>query len=448
MSSSQAREHALQILQRVQTQNAFATHLLDQVSHNPAISDHERALIHQLVKGTLVWRGRIDGILERFVARGTRELTPWILNILRMGAYQILFLDRTPPEVAVSESVNLARRYGHQGTASLVNAVLRRVAREAASLRAAEGGESVAEIASSYSYPPWLVARWVAQIGAEETVALCQAQNIAWPTSVRTNTLRVTTAELRLQLDAAGVRWQPAPFHAESTLITQLPEHVRLHELASFEAGLFQVQDASFALIGQLVDPQPGELVVDLCSAPGGKTTHLAELMQNQGQIIAADLHERRLALVRESCERLGVTIVETRAGDGRALQLDRLADRVLVDAPCSGTGVLGRRSDARWNKAEGDVSRLSRLQQELLDHAATLVRPGGRLVYVTCTLEAEENEAVVTAFLERNPSFAPLDLAGLLPPELISAEGYYRAWPHRHAIGGAFGAALVNRTG
>lgn len=448
MSTINAREQALKILYRVDTQKSYATQLLDQVSKDNTLADRDRALIHQLVKGTLEWRGKIDFILERLVKHGTKGLTPWILNILRLGAYQILFLDRIPPEVAVNEAVNLAKKYGHQGTIRLVNAVLRKVATQSQTLLSSIVEEDPVDyVATNYSHPKWMVQRWIQQIGINETIALCAANNEPWPLCIRTNTLKISTTDLRQLLKADNIAWQPACYEPDCTIIADLPPNLRIHTLKAYHDGLFQVQDESFAIISRLVDPQPGEYIVDLCSAPGGKTTHLAERMHNHGRIAAVDRHLHRLALVRENCKRLGVTIVEEVCADGRTIQLDHLADRVLVDAPCSGTGVLGRRSDARWNKSEDDLPRLRQLQLELLLHAATLVRPGGCLIYTTCAIDAEENDGTVEAFLGNCAEFTRIEVSGHIPPELVDEKGYYRTWPHRHGMGGAFGAVMVKRS-
>jgi 16S rRNA (cytosine967-C5)-methyltransferase len=446
-----ARDRALKILQRVDTTQAYTTQLLDQLARDQAIAQNDLALIYQLVKGTLAQRARIDAVLDDTVTHGIERLTPWIRNILRLGAYQLLYLDQIPPEAAVNESVNLAKIYGHPGTVKLVNAVLRKVAAQAGALRAAQGSpgtqDTPEQIAAAYSHPPWLVRRWFAQLGAEETIALCEANNRPWPPCARTNTLKIATPALRERLEAGRISWQPARYHPDCTLITGLPGDMRLHTLDAHREGLLQIQDESFAWVARLVDPQPGQSIVDLCSAPGGKTTYLAELMGNQGHILAVDIHTRRLAMVEDHCRRLGVSIAETRCVDGRLLQLDRPADAILVDAPCSGTGVLGRHSDARWNKSEDDLAGLQQLQLELLLHAASLVKAGGKLVYATCTLEPEENQGTVEAFLQRSPHYRRAPLPGIIPAELTGEDGFFRAWPHRHSMGGAFASVLIRDT-
>jgi len=262
-----------------------------------------------------------------------------------------------------------------------------------------------------------------------------------------TNTLKIGTPALRRALQTAGLACHPAPYHPDCTIVDALPHDRRLNELSAYHDGLFLVQDESSAFVTRVVDPQPGEFVVDLCSAPGGKAANMAMLMRNQGRILAVDLHPKRLGVVAANGARLGISIVETVGADGRVAHVDRPADRVLVDAPCSGLGTLGRRSDARWNKSEDDLPRLRALQLELLWHAATLLRPGGRLVYSTCTIAPEENEGIVREFLRDNPTYRAIDASdGLpdLPSALVDEQGYYHTWPHRHGMGGAFGAALV----
>jgi len=450
-----AREQALHVLYRVETKGAYVGRLLAETRGAARDNDHGRdqALLEQLVKGTLDWRGRIDAVLDGVVKGGISSLTPWIRNILRLGTYQILFLDRIPPEVAVHESVELAKRYGHRGTIGLVNAVLRKVAAQAQAgttpgpVPAGEQQDEAEGIAAMYSHPLWMARRWIEQLGAAETIELCRTNNQAWPLCLLTNTLKISTPDLRRALHAEGLECHPAPYHPDCTIVDALPHDIRLNELSAYRDGLFLVQDESSAFVARVVDPQPGEFVVDLCSAPGGKAANMAMLMRDQGRILAVDLHPKRLGMVEANRARLGVSIVETVSADGRSVQLDRPADRVLVDAPCSGLGALGRRSDARWNKSEDDLPRLRALQLELLRHAATLLRVGGRLVYSTCTIDPEENEGIVREFLRDNTAYRAIEASdGLpcLPSALVDEHGYYHTWPHRHGMGGAFGAAMI----
>lgn len=445
----QIRDRALRILYRIEVHGAYASRLLDAVARDPSINHRDAAMVQRLVKGTLERRGTLDWMLNRKLRRGLGSLTPWIRNCLRMGAYQIIFMDNVSRSSSVYYSVELARRYGHQGTAGLVNAVLRHFPTSLEDLDMPSIEDDPADhIAVLHSHPRWIVARWIREMGLAETARLCEADNQQWPICARTNTLRVTTAQLRAELESESVRVEPAWYDPDCTLLRDFPENTSLHDLSAFQHGLFQVQDESHALVSRLVAPRSDETVVDLCAAPGGKTTHLATLMENKGTVDAVDVHPGKLDVVRRHCERLGVTNVRTVAADGRSFQLGALVDRVLVDAPCSGLGMLGRQPDARWRRQEDDIPLLSHLQGELLENAARLLRPGGRLVYSTCTIEPEENERVVERFLGAHPNFKLVPADTAVSSELTDVRGYYQARPHLHGIGGAFGAILENRVG
>ncbi len=433
-----ALERALRILYRVEAEGAYATRLLDYES------GEGRDLVRQLVRGTLQWRGRLDWVLDLYVRGGIGRLTPWIRNLLRLGAYQVMFLSGARTEVVVHQCVELAKRFGHRGTAGLVNAILRRLASERGSIEYPSlEADPVEHIAVVYSHPRWMVRRWIERLGVEETIRLCEANDSPWPLCVRANTLRTDADALLERLAEDGVAAHPAPYASHCLIVDGLPDGVGIRDLASYSEGLFVVQDESSVLAASLVAPQPGETVVDLCAAPGGKTTQLAAEMNDEGRLIAVDVHPSRLALVSANCERLGISVVETVAADGRTVQLVSEVDRVLVDAPCSGFGMLGRTADARWRRREGDIADLVRLQAGLLGHAAELLRPGGRLVYTTCTTEPEEDEEVVGDFLATHPEFGAISSRGLVPDDLLTPEGYLRTWPHKHHMGGSFGAVL-----
>lgn len=437
-------EQALICLMRVEQDGAFSSLLLSHHSRDSSLSHREEALLHELVKGVMRQRGKIDKLLGSVLTRKLESLPAAIRTLMRLATYQIVFLDDTPPEVAVSQAVNLTKKYGHAGTVRLVNAVLRKIVSGGIGEKELDLSDAtIIEIAANVSHPEWLIERWLAVLGRAETIALCRSNNERWPTSVRANTLRTTPEELGQRLRQEGCEIQAGRVSALCFNIIRLPGKTRLTELSSFREGLFQVQDESSVLVGDLVCPKPGEFVVDLCSAPGGKTSHLAAQMKNEGQILAVDLYPQRLKLVEQTCTRLGITIVETLKADVRSLTLPRPADCILLDAPCSGTGVLGKKPDARWNKHRSDITRLATLQMELLNHAATLVKSGGRVVYSTCSLEHEENEDVVRAFVSAHPSFSVVDLKELLP-ETMTSSGFFTAWPHRHHMSGAFGAVLV----
>lgn len=445
MSSISTREHALRILERVETKKSYSTRLLDNLCNQSDFEPSQRAFLRRLVKGTLQWRLTIDECLNPLLKRGLGSTSSWIRNLLRLGTYQILYLDHIPPEVAAYEMVELAKKFGQSGSVKLVNAVLRKVvAQRQAPSDAMVVGDSVSQTAITYSHPLWIVRLWNDQLGMDQTRRLCEANNRPAPLYFRTNTLKTSTNALRKTLQEEGIEGQSAAYAPDCTSIITLPRESRIQSLRAYTNGWFQVQDQSSVLVGHLANPKPGELIVDLCSAPGGKTTHMAALMQNHGRIVAVDPYEFRLQLVRENCMRLGVSIVETLCANGCKLKLGQSADKVLVDAPCSGLGNLGRRADQRWNKSEEDVAGLRNLQLELLDNAATLVRHGGSIIYSTCTLNLSENQQVVEEFLSIHPECSLGTPPDHLPKELVDDCGYYYSWPHRHQMGGAFGALIV----
>ncbi len=429
-----AREIALLVLHRVETEGSWADRVLDALLRKHSLPRRERALATELSFGTLRWRGKIDWILRQLVKGGIEPLTPWIRNILRLGAYQLIFCDKIPSFAAVSESVELAKKYGHSGVASLVNGVLRRVEKVSPPLPE----ETAESLAVSYSHPLWLVRRWVARWGPAETEEVLKANNQVPPVSVRVNALKVTREELEERLLEEGLSPVRGRFSPTSLRIAGSPLSSR-----SYQEGLFQVQDEGETLVGELLDPRPGDVIVDLCSAPGGKTTHLAELMGNRGLIAAVDVNRARLELVMENCRRLGIDIVSGVVADGRRFYVREKVDRVLVDAPCSNLGVLRRRVDLRWRMREEEIGQLVQLQRALLETGSGLVKRGGVLVYSTCTLEPEENEETVLGFLRSHPEFSAEQGTPFLPSEVVDKDGWLRALPWIHSLDGAFAARL-----
>lgn len=437
------REAALRALVRVEEDGAYASLALNEVLNRKGLDRRETALATELTYGVCRRLITLDHVLNHFTRRGTDRLTPWIRNALRLGVYQILYSERIPVPAAVNASVALARRYGHSGTAALVNAVLRRVAANRRSLPFPSAEEDpVAYLGIVHSHPPWMVCRWLGRYGFEDTRRLLEYNNQAPPLTIRTNRLKTSPSALKERLAGEGVTATAGRFLEEALVFSGGGS---LQDLASFQEGLFQVQDESSMLAGHVLAPVAGETVVDVAAAPGGKATHLAELMRNRGRVLANDIHPGRLELLRNNCRRLGIGIVEAVRGDALTLpdRLGAVADRVLVDAPCSGLGVLNRRPDARWRKREEDINRLAVLQSEIIDAAARCVKPGGFLLYSTCTIEPEENSGVCDRFLHRHPDFMVEDLSGALPPPLRhdqgAAEGRLQLLPFRHGVDGFF---------
>ena len=415
MTKWTSREMALQVIYQVNEEQAYANLALDKMmAKEPGMDSRDKGLATELVYGSIKYRGRLDWVLNHYAKPKVSKMDPWIRNILREGLYQLMFLDKIPPSAAVNEAVNLAKIYGKRGSEKFVNGVLRSAQRGMADLEYPHRGKQpVGYLSVTYSFPDWIVGRWYKAYGLKKAEAMCQYFNAPAPLWVRTNTLKISPEALKSQLEEQGLA---------VTISQRIPEGLRidsavhLYELALFQEGYFTVQDESSMHVGRAADPKSGQRVLDVCSAPGGKTTHMAQLMHNSGQIVACDIHPHRLDLINENCKRLGITNVQTQLQDGEHLAeaFDQDFDVVLVDAPCSGLGVLGRRADARWSKQPADIAELSRLQQSILGQAAQVTKPGGSLVYSTCTMTDEENIQVVEHFLAEHEDFVLDDgLAG-----------------------------------
>lgn len=400
------REAALLILEQIFLKGAYANLALAQGLRRAPLSALDKKLATELVYGTVKTMGTLDWYLSRVVNRPLRKLDPLVLVILRLGAYQLLYLDRIPVSAACNESVELAKKWVHEGAAKLVNGALRQLARTRDQWKFPQGPEHELErIALEYYHPEWLVRRWKFRYGLEEAVKLCRFDNARPAFSFRVNTLRESRESLQKKLAEKGIATHLSRWSPDGLICDSLPSLEILVE--QFGPDIY-IQDESSMLDAAVLDPQPGERILDLCSAPGGKTTHLAQKMQDRGEILALDLYDHKLELVRENARRLGIQCIRTEKQDGTVFvpEWENGADRVLVDAPCSGLGVLNRRAEARWTKEERSLSQFPPLQKKILENAARYVRPGGRLLYSTCTLEQDENTRMRKWFLEKHPEF------------------------------------------
>jgi 16S rRNA (cytosine967-C5)-methyltransferase len=440
---SPARAAAARVLERVAADQAFADLALDAELTRRRLSPRDGALATELVYGTLRWQRYLDWILAPHARRPLPALDPRPLALLRLTAYQLVFLERVPPFAAVNDAVSLARVRARPGTAEFVNAVLRAFARRGPREREpAPPADPVEALAVRCSFPTWLAARWVARDGAAEAAALMRAMNERPPLTLRTNTLRTTREALAARLRAEErLETTPARFAPEGL---HVGHGGRPGAWRAFADGACVVQDEASMLVARLLAPAAGDTVADVCAAPGTKTTHLGQLMENRGRIVAFDPRPDRLVLVVEGARRLGVGIVDTEGGSVEALapRFAEACDGVLVDAPCSNLGVLRRNPEVKWRRAPEDLPAAAARQREILAAAATMVRPGGRLVYATCSLEPEENDEVVAAFLLARPDFVrdppaefPLALDG----------GVLRCRPDRHGTDG-FTAVRLRR--
>ncbi|MFA6472958.1 MAG: 16S rRNA (cytosine(967)-C(5))-methyltransferase RsmB [Candidatus Latescibacterota bacterium] len=430
-----ARKTAFRLLLRIEKGGAFSDRLLA----GPQVADlkdpRDRTLVHELVAGVERWKLRLDRVIDMYYTKRANSLSPEIRMILRLGFFQLMFLDAVPARAAVYESVQLASEIQGKGAGSLVNALLRRFTREGEPNE--WPSEPAERLSMEMSFPLWLARRWIQNFGLETAQAVMQASNRKHPVFIRSNRLKITQGELSSLLSDKGY---------DTSKIEEIPGYLSVSESQGlFDSSIFRegyctVQDPAAGMASILLDPQPGENVLDLCSAPGGKTTHIAELMDDKGQITALDINPGRLRLVEEISGRLGVTSVTAILGNASEFDGDKIGqfDRVLLDVPCTGTGVLAKRPDKKWRIGEEDSGRLAELQMVMLENAARLTKPGGTLVYSTCSLEPEEDGDIIGRFLEKNRNFSQekdsrfekyaIDKGYLIFPHLMYGTGSFAA--------------------
>lgn len=434
------RELAMQVLTEVHVDGAYANVALVRAMRAAKLPDRDRRFLTELVYGTVKAGDTLDYMIAKYLRDGKARIKPQIRELLRLGIYQIFFMDKVPASAACNTAVELAKKYGKRGADSFVNAVLRTAVREP-ERSAIPAGRNARLLALREQHPFWMADRWVRLYGYDRAEALCRCNNGSAPVSLRVNTLRVDRAGLLEKLAAAGAQARPSETVPDGIVVTS---HGTLDALAPLREGLCQVQDESSMLVAHVLGAVPGMTVIDACAAPGGKTTHIAQRMENRGKIHAFDVYEGKIARIENNARRLGIDIIEARLLDAREIgaRCAGTADRVLVDAPCSGFGVLRRKPDARWRRKPAELAALPKLQQEILAGAAAAVKPGGVLVYSTCTMASEENEGVVTHFLEAHPEFV-LERAGAFLPVQKTDAAMVRIFPTEDGGDGFFIARM-----
>lgn len=442
------RHQAVEILTRVSQSNAFAGDLLDACLEKQSLSrTADGRLLTHLVYGVLRMRGHLDWILALLYRGNYSKMEENIKNVLRTGLYQLQFSDRLPAFAVVDEAVKIARRI-HSQAGGLVNAVLRSYLRSPGPWPFPDEDVNPAEfIAAFHSHPLWLVEEWLNVFGRKETEALCVANNELPSLTARANTLKSGRRELMEKLTGEDFQTEETRWSPDGVRLSFSPSPVQ--KTLFFAEGLLRLQDEASQLIAYLVNPQKGQKILDVCAGSGGKATHLAALMKNEGRIVALDRDADRLAQLQKDSSRMGVSIIETARED---LELPLPAqyystfDTVLVDAPCSGTGTLRRNPEIKWRLKPNNINVHSDLQQSILQNAAAAVSKKGFLVYCTCSLLSHENDRVARRFLADCPHFQ------LLPPDspvvqsLTDSRGFFRTYPHRHGVDGFFGAVFRRR--
>ncbi|MFD1018122.1 16S rRNA (cytosine(967)-C(5))-methyltransferase RsmB [Thalassobacillus hwangdonensis] len=422
MSKFVLRETALDLLTRIGENGGFSHVLLDKAIRQKELSDRDGSLLTEIVYGTLQRRDLLDFYMQQFVDK-KKKLKPWVKWLLYMSLYQMKFLDKVPDHAIIHEAVELSKKRGHKGIASLVNGVLRNVQRSELP-DVAEISDPIARLAVETSHPKWMVARWVDMYGWDQTREMCLANLHHKPMSIRVQPLKMSREAVIDRLIQDGYEAVISKLSPQGLIITK--GNILKHAL--FNEGVLTVQDQSSMLAGEMLGVAEDMTVLDACSAPGGKTTHLAEKMKNQGRIYAYDLHQKKVDLVSKKAKQLGLDIIQTGQADSRQL-LDKhekeTFDRILLDAPCSGLGVLRGKPDIKYHKQEKDILALSSIQDELLESVSPLLKKDGKLLYSTCTVDEAENEQVIRRFLKNHPDFmVDPDFFEELPGQVKDAPG------------------------
>jgi 16S rRNA (cytosine967-C5)-methyltransferase len=417
------REIILTILVKIDSKQGFINILLNEALDKNKITTRDAAFVNEITYGVVRNRNKLDWALSQFSTKPLSEAPALIRNLLRMGVYQLLFLEKVPDYAVCNESVQLAKKYGNSGVAKFVNGVLRNIIRNRENIRWPDKEKDEAlYISTIYSHPPYIVERWLKRFGFTDTVKMCRANNKIPPLVIRTNTLKISRSDLKNILEEENIKVREGIFTEEALYVKGLSN---ITKFPAYREGLFQIQDEASILVSHLLDPLPGESVIDVCSAPGGKTTHLAQLMANKGSLLAMDSNKLRLLTVKNNCRRLGIDIVKTRQNNGTVLAEKYLktADKVLIDVPCTGLGVLRRKPDLRWQDYDSKrFEKLTKLQGKILNTASYYLKIGGKLLYSTCSTEPKENEEIVSKFLEEHPDFELEDPGGFIKERKMEA--------------------------
>ncbi len=438
---SGVRGLAVKILNRVERTDSYLERLLDNEMRNSDLTGPDKALLYEIVHGVVRWMGRLDWVLNGFYKGQFSKAIPNLKNGLRVALYQIMFLDRVPDFAVVNEAVEFVKKLQGQKPADLTNAILRNIIRSKNGIRYPDPDEDLpGYLAAYYSHPSWMVKRYLARFGREATEKLLTANNEKPYLTLKINALKTNPDEFKKLLNNVNLRFKPGRY---------LPEFFKLQNLTNITAweyyanGFFNIQDESAGLACRLLDTRPGMKVLDMCAAPGGKTAYIAGLMHDEGEIIAIDRFEARLRIMERNINRLGINSIKLVEQDALEYE-DNGFDRVLADVPCSGTGTMCKKPDIKWKKDLLDIRRMTELQYRLLEKAASLVKPGGVVVYSTCSIEPEENGDIVNKFLSEHPEFSLENASGSFPMEIIDANGCIQTFPHTHQLDGAFAAKLV----
>ncbi|MBU5437762.1 16S rRNA (cytosine(967)-C(5))-methyltransferase RsmB [Tissierella sp. MSJ-40] len=443
--SHDAREIAFNILLDINQNGAFSNIAINRHIKS-GLNPQDENLIRELVYGVLENKLYIDHMISKVSKIKLKKIHPSIFEILRMGVYQIVFMDKIPDRAAVNECVNIVKKYGHKGTVGFVNGVLRNASRNKEEIIVVDEKNKLDYISIKYSHPKWMVKRWIEEFGEDFTEKLCQANNHKAEINIRVNTIKTTKDILKKTLMSRDYVVRDG-LYAKDCLIIDNP--YRITDLEEFKLGHFIIQDESSMLVGQIMNPREESLVLDVCSAPGGKSTHIGQIMNNKGSIISRDIYDHKIKLINDNAQRLGINIIKTEVFDGlkKDDSLYNKLDYCLVDAPCSGLGLIRRKPEIKWNRKEEDIKDLSILQYKILENVKDYIKKDGILIYSTCTIEKDENINIVNKFLKENDNFRLISIDNLVEnkDEIPTfKKGYLQLFPHIHNTDGFFIAKMI----
>lgn len=439
-----ARGIAVKILNRVDRTDAYLDKLIDMELKYGELSSQDKALLNELVHGVTRWMNRLDWILGGFYFGQFSKAIPILKNTLRVALYQILFLDKIPHHAAVNEAVEFIKKIQGTRSGDLVNAVLRNIIRSLDVIRYPDKNEDTLNYLSVYySHPVWLVKKWLNRYGQEFTEKLMLENNERPKLTLRYNQILTDKENFIKNLNEAELKFREAKYLPHFIILSNL---TNIAEWSYFKNGYFSIQDESAGIPCVMLDPQPNEEILDLCSAPGGKTTYIAELLMNKGKVYAVDKYQSRIEILKRNVDRLKLANVEFIEGDSETLEFKQV-DKILVDAPCTGLGVLTKKPDIKWKRDSEDIKKLNNIQKRLLENASKYLKVDGVIVYSTCSIEPEENFEIIKDFLTNHPNFELITKHPNISPELIDENGCVSTFPHIHSIDGSFSAKLVRKS-
>ena len=421
------RELALKVLYKIDKEEAYSNIALNEIlnANREKLTPKDIGLISEIIYGVTTWKLTLDVIIEKHSKIKMKKISPWVINILRMGIYQILFLDKIPQSAAVNESVNLAKRYGHKSSANFVNAVLRKISMvDYAELFKIEN--PIERISKTTSMPVWIIEELLKDrdYNISNVRKICgnlvQRPNI----TIRRNNLKINKEEFEKQLKERNINFTEIEENKDFYIVEKIKN---IENLDMFQKGYFTVQDLSAGMSAYMLEPKENEYILDACSAPGGKTTYIAELMNNKGKILAWDLYEARTNLIKENAQRLGINIINTETNDATKYKAEynEKFDKILLDVPCMGIGVIKRKPDIKWHRKPEDLKVISKVQYEILENCSKYVKKGGTIIYSTCSILEKENHGIIQKFLEKNPIYTTTEIK-IEPTE--KQDGFYIA--------------------